>query len=172
MNHLVKQRLNRLIPPMTPDVTTTDHDLLWMPRLSTQSVMPKTRFHSTRNTNRNRTKLAAKFRIIQHAMRAPELTNETGVNRTPRKSTTRGTNRLEIKRKLELPSGEKFSQRSKQRCGPGTNVRLSSDQMRVVTSMVSFPIVITFTDDGRPPRERLDTVPAVEITVPFLVCSM
>ena len=24
------------------------------------------------------------------------------------------------------------------------------------------------TDDGRPPRDRLDTVPAVEITVPFL----
>ena len=25
-----------------------------------------------------------------------------------------------------------------------------------------------FTDDGRPPRERFDTVPAVEITVPLL----
>ena len=25
--------------------------------------------------------------------------------------------------------------------------------------------------DGRPPRDRLDTVPAVEITVPFRVCS-
>ena len=28
------------------------------------------------------------------------------------------------------------------------------------------------TDDGRPPRVRFDTVPAVEMTVPFFVCSM
>jgi hypothetical protein len=31
---------------------------------------------------------------------------------------------------------------------------------------------ITLTEDGRPPRERFDIVPAVEITVPFRVCSM
>ena len=51
-------------------------------------------------------------------------------------------------------------------------MRLSSDQMRVVTSIVSFPMLITLTEEGRPPRERLDTVPAVEMTVPFLVCSI
>jgi hypothetical protein len=42
----------------------------------------------------------------------------------------------------------------------------------VLTSIVSPVIVMRFTDDGRPPRERFDTVPAVEMTVPFLVCSM
>jgi hypothetical protein len=31
---------------------------------------------------------------------------------------------------------------------------------------------MTLTDDGRPPRDLLETVPAVEITVPFFVCSM
>ena len=37
-----------------------------------------------------------------------------------------------------------------------------------------FAIFLTSSevDDGRPPRERLLTVPAVEITVPFRVCSM
>jgi hypothetical protein len=38
--------------------------------------------------------------------------------------------------------------------------------------MVRGWISITFTDDGRPPRDLLDTVPAVEITVPRRVCSM
>jgi hypothetical protein len=31
---------------------------------------------------------------------------------------------------------------------------------------------MTLTDEGLPPRERFEIVPAVEITVPFLVCSM
>jgi hypothetical protein len=31
---------------------------------------------------------------------------------------------------------------------------------------------MTLTEDGRPPRDLFDTVPAVEITVPFRVCSM
>jgi hypothetical protein len=44
--------------------------------------------------------------------------------------------------------------------------------MCVVTSIVFSLIAITFTDDGRPPRDRFETVPAVEITVPFRVCSM
>lgn len=52
------------------------------------------------------------------------------------------------------------------------NVFPESDQMFVVTSICAGRIRITFTDDGLPPRERLDTVPAVEITVPFFVCSM
>jgi hypothetical protein len=41
-----------------------------------------------------------------------------------------------------------------------------------VTSIVSGPIAMTFTEEGRPPRDLFETVPAVEITVPFLVCSM
>jgi hypothetical protein len=38
--------------------------------------------------------------------------------------------------------------------------------------MLADPRRITLTDDGRPPRERLEIVPAVEITVPLRVCSM
>jgi hypothetical protein len=38
--------------------------------------------------------------------------------------------------------------------------------------MVSRPIAMTFTEEGRPPRDLFETVPAVEITVPFLVCSI
>jgi hypothetical protein len=81
---------------------------------------------------------------------------------------------IELQGQLKL-SRTKINQsleRSKQRWGPWTNVRLSSDQILVVTSIDVGPIAITFTEDGRPPRERLDTVPAVEITVPFLVCSI
>jgi hypothetical protein len=33
-------------------------------------------------------------------------------------------------------------------------------------------MLITLTEEGLPPRERLEIVPAVEITVPFRVCSM
>ena len=81
--------------------------------------------------------------------------------------------RLELQRKLKLkPKSDQAAERSKQRWGPCTKVFLSSDQIRVVTSMVSGPILISFTEEGRPPRDRLDTVPAVEITVPLRVCSM
>jgi hypothetical protein len=31
---------------------------------------------------------------------------------------------------------------------------------------------ITLTEEGRPPRDLFEIVPAVEITVPFRVCSM
>jgi hypothetical protein len=44
--------------------------------------------------------------------------------------------------------------------------------MSVDTSSSVGLIRIRFTDDGRPPRERFEIVPAVEITVPFFVCSM
>ena len=98
-----------------------------------------------------------------------ELLNEMNIRRPSRTNDTRW---FEIQRKLKIASRQKLPYRSKQRCGPGTNVLLSSDQMRVVTSMVSLPIEITFTEEGRPPRERFETVPAVDITVPFFVCSM
>ena len=39
------------------------------------------------------------------------------------------------------------------------------------TSMLTGEIVSTLTDDGLPPRDRFETVPAVEITVPRFVCS-
>jgi len=41
-----------------------------------------------------------------------------------------------------------------------------------VTSIVWDLMSMTFTEEGRPPRDLLEIVPAVEITVPFLVCSM
>ena len=66
---------------------------------------------------------------------------------------------------------EEVAQRAKHCEAPGTKVRILSDQIEVETSIEDEPRVITFTDDGRPPRDRFDTVPAVEITVPFFVCS-
>ena len=63
-------------------------------------------------------------------------------------------------------------QRAKHLTGPGVKPRTSADQTSVDTSMFSGVMLMLLTDDGRPPRIRLDTVPAVEITVPFLVCSM
>jgi hypothetical protein len=55
--------------------------------------------------------------------------------------------------------------------GPWRNPPCSEDHTCVLTSMVALAMRITFTDPGRPPRERFDTVPAVEITVPRRVCS-
>ena len=68
-------------------------------------------------------------------------------------------------------SAEKVAQRAKHCDAPGTNVLIFDDQTDVDTSICSGESVMTFSDDGRPPRERFETVPAVEITVPFLVCS-
>ena len=51
-------------------------------------------------------------------------------------------------------------------------VRASADQMSVWTSMFFGVMRMLFTEDGRPPRPRLEIVLAVEIVVPFLVCSM
>ena len=66
---------------------------------------------------------------------------------------------------------EEVAQRAKHCDAPATKVRILSDHTDVETSIVVGDRVMTFTDDGRPPRERLDTVPAVEMTVPFFVCS-
>ena len=68
-------------------------------------------------------------------------------------------------------AAKKVTQRAKHCEAPGTKVRILSDHTEVETSMVDGESVITFTDDGRPPRDRFDTVPAVEMTVPFFVCS-
>src|SRR3954467_10129373 len=63
-------------------------------------------------------------------------------------------------------------QRLKHLVGPGTKLLSADDHTSVDTSTCSGDSRMLFTDDGRPPRMRLDTVPAVEITVPFFVCSM
>lgn len=169
VNHLMQKSLDRLIPAMPPNMSAADNDLLRMPSLAAQRVMAKARLHSAGNSNWNGAQLTTELRRIQSTMSTCELLNKMKICRPSR---TNDTRRLEIQRELKIASREKFPYRSKQRCGPGTNVLLSSDQMRVVTSMVSLPIEITFTDDGRPPRERFETVPAVDITVPFFVCSM
>lgn len=67
---------------------------------------------------------------------------------------------------------EQLRQRAKHFVGPGSNARRVDDHTKVETSTLSPDRRILFTDDGRPPRMRLETVPAVEMTVPFLVCSM
>ena len=55
---------------------------------------------------------------------------------------------------------------------PETNPPEGAFQTSVDTSIFSDVMLMLLTDDGRPPRMRLDTVPAVEMTVPFFVCSM
>ncbi len=66
---------------------------------------------------------------------------------------------------------KEVAQRAKHCDAPATKVVILSDQTDVETSMLAGDRVMTFTDDGRPPRDRLETVPAVEMTVPFFVCS-
>ena len=137
--------------------------------------MPEPRFHSSRHSYRDLCKLAAEFRCVQLTVRTCQLSGQSKVGLPAIRSgrlLLRRRQRFKIEQQLNLASREKFFQRSKQRCGPATNVRLSSDQIRVVTSMVLSEMLITFTDDGLPPRDLLDTVPAVDITVPFFVCSM
>lgn len=76
---------------------------------------------------------------------------------------------------LEVELGstpEKPFQRPKHLEGPATKARSPFDQRSVETSIASFVIRMLFTDPGLPPRARLEIVPAVEMTVPFFVCSM
>lgn len=63
-------------------------------------------------------------------------------------------------------------QRLKHRAGPATKFFSFSAQMSVDTSISVGVMRMRLTDDGRPPRDRFEMVPAVETTVPRLVCSM
>ena len=47
----------------------------------------------------------------------------------------------------------------------------TEDQTWVTMRMSSVAMVMTLTEEGRPPLERFDTVPAVEMIVPLRVCS-
>ena len=82
----------------------------------------------------------------------------------------------DVERELELRwiaiAAEEPSQRAKHLTGPETKPLAAAFQTSVDTSIFSCVMLMLLTDDGRPPRIRLETVPAVEITVPFLVCSM
>ena len=80
---------------------------------------------------------------------------------------------LEWKRQLRwIMATEEAGQRLKHFARPGANVRASGDQRSVDTSISSGVMRMLLTDDGRPPRERFEMVPAVEMIVPFFVCSM
>ena len=175
VHHLVEKRLNCFIPAMPPDVSPAYDDLRLVLFLSPQGVVAKPRFHFARYAYGYLAQLTAELHCIQLAVCPDKVAYECLISRMrPLMSPgllARGR-RSEIERELNFPTVEESPQRSKHRCGPATNVRLSSDQILVITSIVVGPIVITLTDDGRPPRERLETVPAVEMTVPFRVCSM
>lgn len=87
--------------------------------------------------------------------------------------------RIDVKREAKLrrvgrhsPAGDPIPYRLKHFAGPVTKLPTSSDQRSVDTSISAGVIRMLLTDDGRPPRERLEIVPAVEMIVPFLVCSM
>ena len=60
----------------------------------------------------------------------------------------------------------------KVRIGPSFIVASAEDQISVRTVISVDVMLTTLTEEGRRPRERFETVPAVEITVPRFVCSM
>ena len=78
----------------------------------------------------------------------------------------------EVELRRVMSAAEEPSQRVKHLVGPGTKLRSEVDHTSVETSILSGEMRMLFTEDGRPPRILFDTVPAVEITVPFFVCSM
>ena len=82
--------------------------------------------------------------------------------------------RFELERQLTgiVPAAEERPQRAKHFTGPATKSRCSVDHSSVETSMSASVILMLFTDDGRPPRDRLLMVPEVEMIVPRFVCSM
>jgi len=75
-------------------------------------------------------------------------------------------------RRLHAPAIQDRLQRAKHFTGPATKSRSGSDHSSVDTSMSFSVIRMLFTDDGRPPRDRLLIVPEVEMIVPRFVCSM
>jgi len=75
-------------------------------------------------------------------------------------------------RRIVFAETENRSQRTKHFTGPATKSRWSFDHTSVDTSMSASAMRMLFTDDGRPPRERLLIVPDVEMIVPRFVCSI
>ena len=184
VHHLVQQRVHCFFPSVAADVTTADDDLRLASLLSAPGVVAEPTFHPARNADGHDSQLPSEPGRIQRGMALCKLARQPFIcwMRTFRTSTARcgelrigvrARPRIQPERKLKLRRAEpdQASERSKHRFGPATKVPLSLDQMRVVTSMFLSPIAMTFTDEGLPPRDRDDTVPAVEITVPLRVCS-
>src|SRR6185369_11921218 len=84
----------------------------------------------------------------------------------------RGIRQTELQLRDVATPAQQARQRAKHLTGPDANSPLAAFQTSVDTSMFSCVMLMLLTDEGRPPRIRFDTVPAVEITVPFFVCSM
>lgn len=90
---------------------------------------------------------------------------------------TKGGRRAEGQAKLggigvHPPAREPVPYRLKHFAGPATKFDSFSDQSIVETSISAGVMRMLFTEDGRPPRERFEIVPAVEMMVPRFVCSM
>ena len=96
-------------------------------------------------------------------------TGQDATGDDPRRGVLRGDQRGD---EAEQQAPRTAPHAAKLRAGPGANPPASLDQMRVETSIVFWRISSTLMLDGRPPRDRFETVPAVEITVPRFVCSM
>ena len=83
--------------------------------------------------------------------------------------------RVEVERELRRdPAGRRRTTSAREafhRSGDEVPL-LVADQSIVDTSMSASVILMLFTDDGRPPRDRLLIVPDVEMIVPRFVCSM
>src|SRR6185437_399017 len=80
--------------------------------------------------------------------------------------------RVEYQLQLRSGSSHQFSDHRSNVCvGPSRNALSRADQMSVCTSMRPGSSAMTLIDDGRPPRDRSDNVPAVDTTVPPRVCS-
>lgn len=166
MHHLMQEREYSLVQSIATDVAAADDDF-HRSVLSAPQIVAESTFHATRDANRYRAELASESRRVELGVISRKLAGERLIRRvSPLGRPARA------RRGFRIPEPDQASERSKQRCGPGTKLPDSLDQMRVVTSIVFGPMLITLTDEGLPPRDLDDTVPAVEITVPLRVCSI
>lgn len=72
MDHLVNQRVYRLVPSMSSDVTTTYHDLGALPGRIPVSVMSEPALHPARDAHWNSAQQPAESLAVERLMRAAE----------------------------------------------------------------------------------------------------
>jgi hypothetical protein len=73
VHHLVNERLDRLAPSVTPNVSSADRDLPSLAGRIAMSVMPEPALHPSRYAYRNPCERAAESLAIQLFVRATEL---------------------------------------------------------------------------------------------------
>lgn len=193
--HLMYQCVQNVVPWIVLDVPHR-HRNLGRLAVTRNHVVPQPVLHPTRQSHLYRPQLAAEQCLIVLGVRnAKLLENERVVSTLPRSASPssrrcnvrtryrrtrdfltrlrkRGLKEIALHPQLSQPVQPKLVlQRSKQRSGPGMNSP-SPFHIRVTTVMLSGLTVMTLYDDGRPPRDLLDTVPAVDIITPFRVCSV